>query len=424
MPRVKIVGGGLAGLSAATALAEAGFEVDLHEAKPFLGGRATSYPVHPSEPDGERIDNCQHVLLRCCDNLLDFYRRLGVEDKIRFYKAIHFVRPGGAVDTLERGPLPKPLHLAGSFLRLSFLSIGEKIALIRDLRAIEVEYARREDLDTFTFGEWLRRRGASENVYRRFWEPIVVSALNEDPEIASAKPAFQVFAEGLMGSRTSYEMGVPAVPLADLYAAAGKGVRVHLRSTVERIDPASDEADFYVSAVPFERVEALIPGLGLNLQKFTHSPITGIHLWFDRPITELPHASLLDRTMQWMFRRGERYVQCVVSASRGLMGMKREEIIDLAVRELGEFFPEAKRAKLERAHVVKEARATYSVVPRLEVDRPGPRTKYPNVFLAGDWTDTGWPATMEGAVRSGYRAAEAVGTAVHGALEPERALPG
>ena len=405
------MGGGLAGLSAAAALASAGFEVDLHEAKPFLGGRATSFPVHPSEPEGERIDNCQHVLLRCCDNLLDFYKRCGVEDKIQFYKAIHFVRPGGAVDTLERGALPAPLHLAGSFLRLGFLGIGEKLALIRDLRAIEKEYAKREYLDTFTFGAWLRERGASENTYKRFWEPIIVSALNEDPEVASAKPAFQVFAEGLMGSRTSYEMGVPAVPLADLYAATPKGVRVHLRSNVERIDPASDEADYYISAVPFERVNALVPGLDLRLEKFTHSPITGIHLWFDRPVTELPHASLLDRTIQWMFRRGERYVQCVVSASRSLMGMKREEIIELAVRELGEFFPAAKRAKLERAHVVKEARATYSVIPGLEADRPGAETEYPNFFLAGDWTDTGWPATMEGAVRSGYRAAEAVARA-------------
>jgi zeta-carotene desaturase len=203
-------------------------------------------------------------------------------------------------------------------------------------------------------------------------------------------------------------MGVPAVPLADLYAAAGKGVRVHLRSNVERIDPASEEADFYISAVPFERVSALVPGLDLRLEKFTHSPITGIHLWFDRPITELPHASLLDRTMQWMFRRGERYVQCVVSASRSLIGMSREEIIALAVNDLGEFFPEAKHAKLERAHVVKEARATYSVIPGLEAARPGPSTKYPNVFLAGDWTATGWPATMEGAVRSGYLAAEGI----------------
>ena len=409
----------MAGLSAAAALSSAGFEVDLHEAKPFLGGRATSYPVHPSEPDGERIDNCQHVLLRCCDNLIDFYRRCGVADKIRFYKAIHFVRPGGAVDTLERGPLPKPLHLAGSFLRLGFLSFGDKLALIRDLRAIENQYANADDLDSFTFADWLRKRGVSNNAYKRFWEPIIVSALNEDPQIASAKPAFQVFAQGLMGSRTSYEMGVPAVPLADLYAATGRGANVHLRSAVDRIDPASNEADYYISAVPFERVNALIPGLDLPLDKFTHSPITGIHLWFDRTITELPHAALLDRTMQWMFRRGERYVQCVVSASRNLMVMGREEIIALAVRDLGDFFPRSKRAKLERAHVVKEARATYSVVPGLKANRPGHATKYPNVFLAGDWTATGWPATMEGAVRSGYIAAEAVARA---ASHPQRFL--
>jgi zeta-carotene desaturase len=401
------VGGGLAGLAAAAALSSAGFEVDLHEAKPFLGGRATSYPVHPSEPDGERIDNCQHVLLRCCDNLIDFYKRCGVADKIRFYKAIHFVRPGGAVDTLERGPLPKPLHLAGSFLRLGFLSFGEKLALIRDLRAIEQQFDDPK-ADGFTFADWLRRRGVSENTYKRFWEPIIVSALNEDPAIASAKPAFQVFAQGLMGTRTSYEMGVPAVPLADLYAATGKGVRVHLRSTVERIDATSNEADYYISAVPFERVDSLVPGLGLRLEKFTHSPISGIHLWFDRTITELPHASLLDRTMQWMFRRGDRYLQCVVSASRALIGMNREAIIELAMRDLGEYFPEAKRAKLERAHVIKEARATYSVVPGLEADRPRAETRYSNVFLAGDWTATDWPATMEGAVRSGYLAAEAI----------------
>ncbi len=398
----------MAGLSAAAALRSAGFDVELHEAKPFLGGRATSFPLHPSEPDGERIDNCQHVLLRCCDNLLDFYARCGVAKKIRFYRAIHFVSPGGAVDTLERGPLPKPLHLAGSFLRLGFLNFSEKLALVRDLRAIERAFPRQDDLDSFTFGDWLRSRGVSENAYNRFWAPIIVSALNEEPAAASAQPAFQVFAEGLMGSRTSYEMGVPAIPLADLYAAAGEGVEVRMRSSVDRIDPASREADYYVSAVPFERVQALLPSLEVNLDQFTHSPITGVHLWFDRAVTELPHASLLDRTMQWMFRRDERYVQCVVSASRNLIGMSREEIVELAVRDLRDYFPAAERAKLERAHVVKEARATYSVKPGLAASRPGPATKHPNVFLAGDWTATGWPATMEGAVRSGYLAAEAV----------------
>ncbi len=140
IPRVKIVGGGLAGLSAAVALASLDWQVDLYESKPFLGGRATSFPVRPDEPDSERIDNCQHVLLRCCDNLMDFYRRCGVAEKIRFYNELYFVRPGGAVDTLRRGSLPYPAHLAGSFLRFGFLSWSDKLALARDLRALQKTY--------------------------------------------------------------------------------------------------------------------------------------------------------------------------------------------------------------------------------------------------------------------------------------------
>ncbi|MBI1355585.1 MAG: NAD(P)-binding protein [Acidobacteria bacterium] len=413
--RVQIVGGGLAGLSAAAALASIGWQVDLHEAKPFLGGRATSYPLHPSEPDSERIDNCQHVLLRCCDNLLDFYRRCGVEGKIDFYSTLYFVRPGGAVDRLERGPWPKPLHLAGSFLRFGFLDWADKWSLISTLQALERE-RKRADLDTVSMGDWLLGRRVTERSYERFWRPILVSALNEEPDRSSAKAAFQVFADGLMGTRTSYEMGVAAVPLAELYDAAGDGrlgnnLRVHTRSRIERIDPASGEADFYIAAVPFERAAGLLPELDLQLGEFEHSPITGVHLWFDRPVTELPHAALLDRTMQWMFRRGESYVQCVVSASRDLLPLSQAEIVERACSDLREFFPQAAKARLVRSHVIKEVRATYSVKPGLEASRPGAVTKIPNVFLAGDWTDTGWPATMEGAVRSGYKAAEAAARA-------------
>ncbi len=406
IPRVKIVGGGLAGLSAGVALGSLGWEVDLYESKPFLGGRATSFPVRPDEPDSERIDNCQHVLLRCCDNLLDFYRRCGVADKIRFYDELYFVRPGGAVDTLRRGVLPYPAHLVGSFLKFGFLSWKEKLALAADLRALQKRHGDAE-LENMTMAEWLLSRKVSRNTYQRFWQPILVSALNEEPDRASAHAAFQVFAEGLLGSRTSYEMGVPAVPLAELYDGAGDSVRVHLRARVERIDATSDEADVYVSAVPYDRVGALLPELELNVEPFKHSPITGVHLWFDRPITELPHAVLLDRTMQWMFRKSETYVQCVVSASRDLLTMSRGDIIELACRELEEFFPAVAEAKLVRSHVVKEARATYSITPGLTAFRPAAETSYSNVFLAGDWTDTNWPATMEGAVRSGYRAAEA-----------------
>jgi uncharacterized protein with NAD-binding domain and iron-sulfur cluster len=161
--------------------------------------------------------------------------------------------------------------------------------------------------------------------------------------------------------------------------------------------------------VPFERVSALAPELGLDFSTFLHSPITGIHLWFDRQVTKLPHATLLDRTIQWMFNKDEgRYIQLVVSASRGLSEMARGDVVDLALKELKEFFPAVAEAKLERAHVVKEVRATFSAAPGLEEKRPRTETDFSNLFLAGDWTKSGWPATMEGAVRSGYLAAEAV----------------
>ena len=153
----------------------------------------------------------------------------------------------------------------------------------------------------------------------------------------------------------------------------------------------------------------MIPDLPIDLTAFEHSPITGIHLWFDRPITNLPQATLLERTIQWMFNKSEgRYIQLVVSASRSLETMPRAEVIALALRELADFFPAVREAKLEKSHVVKEIRATFSAAPGLEARRPPSRTTIPNLFLAGDWTRSGWPATMEGAVRSGYLAAEAV----------------
>lgn len=410
-----IVGGGLAGLAAAAALGSIGFEVDLHEARPFLGGRATSFPLNPAEDDSEHIDNCQHVLLRCFTNLLDFYRRAGVGEKIRFYDRLYFVRPGGATDVLKPGRLPAPAHLLGSLLGFRGLSPADKRSILSALAAMRRE-RNRADLDALTIAEWLASHGATQRAVTRFWRPILVSALNEEPERASAGPAFQVFLEGLMASRDSYEMGIPAVPLGELYSSGSEGrfgesVRFHLRSPVERLDPTDRAADFYISAVPFERVNALIPELELPLEKFEHSPITGVHLWFDREVTKLPHAVLLDRTMQWMFRKSATYVQCVVSASRSLVPLSREQIIETARRELDEFFPAAHDAKLVKAHVIKEARATYSIAPGLDAHRPPAATKYPNIFLAGDWTHTGWPATMEGAVRSGYQAAEAVARA-------------
>jgi zeta-carotene desaturase len=424
MPRVLIAGGGLAGLAAAAALGSAGFEVELFEARPFLGGRATSYTL-PSEEGGEVIDNCQHVLLACFTNLLNLYQRLGVRDRIRFFREFRFVEPGGRVSVLGAGRLPAPLHFAGSFARLRFLSLKDKLSLARGLMALARERGRRTDLDRITMLEWLREKRQTPGAIGRFWQQVLVSAINEDLDRMAAGHGFQVLWQGFLAHPDAHRMGLSTVPLGELYAVRDlANASVHLKAPVEcfgiedgrvlaaRVEGQPVAADYYVSALPFERVGAVAPGLGLDVSAFEHSPITEIHLWFDRPVMGFPHATLLDRTIQWAFNKSEgRYVQLVVSASRSLVEMSRQEIIGLALGEFAEFFPAAGEARLLKAHVVKEVRATFSARPGLEARRPAARTGIPNLFLAGDWTRTGWPATMEGAVRSGYLAAEAVAEA-------------
>ncbi len=425
MPSVNIVGGGLAGLAAAAALGSAGFQVDLFESRPFLGGRATSFPVTPGDEESELIDNCQHVLLRCCVNLLDFYARLGVADRIQFYREYHFLEPGGRMSTLGRSSLPAPLHLTLSFLRMPCLTAGDKFAISRAMMALMRERGRRRDLDQITMLDWLLQKKQTPRAIERFWRQVLVSAVNEELDRMAALHGFQVFWLGMLARADSYEMGVPQVPLRELYSAdawrsMGK-VRIHTRSPVDRlmfdngspcgvqVAGAARTADFHICAVPFERLGALAPELGVDTAAFEHSSITGIHIWFDRPVTELPHAALLDRTIQWMFNKSQgRYLQFVVSASRDLVEMPRAEVIDLALGEAAEFFPRVRDANVERASVIKEVRATYSARPGMEAVRPDAKTLATNVFLAGDWTRSGWPATMEGAVRSGYLAAEHV----------------
>ncbi len=410
----------MAGLATALALGSAGYPVTVYETRPFLGGRATSYPLNDVT-----IDNCQHILLRCCTNLLDFYQRLGVASRIHFYREFYWIEPGGRMSVMKRGRWPAPLHFTGSFAKLRFLSPMDKLSVARGLLAVNREYGKRADLDQISMADWLREKEQTPRAIERFWRQVLVSAVNEELDRMAAAHGLQVLYLGFLSNATAYEMGVPSVPLAHLYAAEAwsryESVKFAYRSAVQQlqidngevraafINDATVKADAYVLAVPFERVAALVPELALDLSAFTHSPITGIHLWFDRSITNLPHATLLDRTIQWMYNKEDgRHVQLVVSASRSLTEMPRGEVIDLALKELTEFFSNVAQAKLERAHVVKEVRATFSAAPGLEPQRPLQRTTVSNLFLAGDWTRTGWPATMEGAVRSGYLAAEAV----------------
>lgn len=468
-PRIAVVGGGLAGLAAGCALAESGLQVTLFERRPYLGGRASSYQ-HPGT--GEVVDNCQHVLLGCCTNLVDFYKRLGVEDKIRWYERLTFLEPGGRASVIEPSFLPAPLHTAPAFLRADCLGLSDKLAIAAAMAALAP--ATPSDSGE-SFLKWLRRRGQTERAIERFWKTVLVSALNEDIDLVSVPYAAQVIRESFLKSAAAGRMGVPTVPLSDLYGVAGEYIRarggeVRVRASIDSfradfsgvkvITSGGEEAfDFVVPAVPFDVLERMLPQttasepLRHTLAQFETSPITGIHFWFDRQISDLDHAVLLDRTIQWMFHKSrllegttsatesservvarrlssngedsghggtatmeaedERYdngsyVELVVSSSKSLLEMSKPEIVDLALSELKEFFPEAREAKLLKSTVIKEVHATYSPRPGVDRHRPQPETVWPRVFLAGDWTATGWPATMEGAVRSGYLAAQCV----------------
>ena len=438
-PSVAVVGGGLAGLSAACALADSGYPVTLFERKPFLGGRASSYQ-HPGT--GEVVDNCQHVLLGCCTNLLNLYGRLGVQDKVRWYKRITFLAPGGGSGSIEPSALPAPLHSAISFARFGLLSLGDKLGIARALLAL-VPGVPEESDDNFL--AWLRRKGQTQAAIDRFWAPVLISSLNEDLDKSSVKYAAMVFRDAFLKSAVAGAMGLPTVPLSELYGGAAEYIRargghVMMRSPVEplvcndngvtvRTNEGGYIFDYAIGAVPFHALRRILPpGLrSTELQERVNHlrtvPITGVHLWFDREITPLEHAALLDRNIQWMFQKSKiiahhaegtdsgSYLELVVSSSKALLEKSRSEIIELALKELAEFFPVVLEAKLLKATVVKEVHATFAPAPLSEEFRPGPVSAWPRLFLSGDWTATGWPSTMEGAVRSGYLTAEAVARA-------------
>jgi len=442
---VIVIGGGLAGLAAGVALADAGCRVRLFEQRPHLGGRATSYAL----PNGEHVDNCQHVTLGCCTNLADFYRRVGAAEKIEFFDRLVFLDPQGLTGIMEADFLPAPIHMTGSFLFFAPLSYVDKLSIARALTAILFAGGRPKDAygaEPISMLEWLRRRKQTPAAIERFWRVVLVSALNEELDRTDARFGIDVFWKAFLANRTGYRMGVPSVPLSELYdgcrtAIEKKGGEVILRSPVRTLrfeggtlraaifDGAREEtAESFILALPQDRTAELLPkeirfaNPALNhLEKFKVSPITGVHFWFDRQVTHEPFITLLDTQTQWIFNKTAlygpggtaadakgQYLQLVISASYDLLRKSREEIIDLCLKEVRQALPAAREAQLVKATVIKEATATFSPEPGVDQWRPTQETKSTGLFLAGDWTQTGWPATMEGAVRSGYLAAEAV----------------
>jgi squalene-associated FAD-dependent desaturase len=438
---VAVIGGGVAGLSAACGLAESGFRVTLVERRGYLGGRASSY-LHPGV--NEVIDNCQHVLFGCCTNLIGFYRRIGVLSKIHWTREMTMIEPGGRRSRLgpSKLPMPAPLHGALSFLSADAFRVADKIALARAFSAMARLDARHDANESL--GNWLRRHKQTEGALNRFWRLVIASALNADIENIAVSYASKVIRELFMNSAEAGAMGMSTVPLSELYAGAEKflidrGSSVLYNTNVESL--SRDEAtgkwtiatrtgalssDYVVLALPFEAMGKLLPnlppaeaadGLAKQVAQHQHWPICSVHLWFDRNITDLDHAVLLDREIHWMYNKGRlqpwrkvegSYVELVQSASREFAALPREQAIEQALSELAEFFPQVKTAKLEKAALIKEVRATFGVPPGIDAARPSAQSPWANVFLAGDWIQTGWPSTMESAARSGHLAAEEI----------------
>ena len=433
---VTIIGGGVAGMSAACALAEAGLSVHLVERRGYLGGRASSY-LHPGV--NEVIDNCQHVLFGCCTNLVGFYRRIGVDDRIHWTSEMTMIEPGGRRSLLGPSWLPAPLHGLPKLLSAHAFSLADKFALARAFSALmrPVPASSTESL-----GAWLKRNGQTQGAIERFWRLVIASALNAEIDTIALPYAAKVVRELFMNSAFAGSMGMSTVPLSQLYLGVSpllerQGGSVLLNTPVEGAEwdeetsqwslttqTGSLISDFLVLALPFEATAKMIPHLppaeGAEVllsqtENQEHWPICSVHLWFDHEITELEHAVLLDREIHWMYNqsrlqtgRGGHYIELVVSGTRAFAALNREEAIRQALEELGEFFPRVREAKLEKVALVKEVLATFGVPPGIDASRPSAVSPWPNCFLAGDWTRTGWPSTMESAARSGHLAAEAL----------------
>lgn len=430
-----IVGGGLAGLAAASALAGRGLSLTVLESRPRLGGRASSF-TDPAT--GRLVDNSQHVSMGCCTNLAAFARKVGIRHLFRPLPRLLMLDPEGDPSELAAGWLPAPFHLTGSLLRARYLSWRDKVALGYALACLRIDS---EGRPGEPFGTWLRRHGQSPRAMARFWETTLVATLNETLDRMDYRLARMVVLDGLLRNRHGFVVEVPEVPLGELYGERlepwfrergielrrGCGVRrvvldaEGIVSGVELREGTEVAADLVVLAVPFQRVQALWPEgqvwpalEGPSAMK--PSPITGVHLWFDRKVFPLEHAALLERLSQWVFdhtamdrptaEAGGQYLQVVISASHGLLSKTKDEIRSAVLADLTELWPAVREAVVERSWIVTEHAATFAVPPGIASLRPPQRTPVSGLYVAGDWTDTGWPATMEGAVRSGFLAAE------------------
>ncbi len=451
-PPVIIIGGGLAGLAAAVGLASQGVACRILESRQQLGGRASSFI---DSATGELVDNCQHVSMGCCTNLTHFCKTIGASDNFRREKSLTFMGPTGRSTVMQAAPLPAPLHLLPSLASLHWLTWKERLRLLLGLSSLLRTPSAK--LRGVRLSDWLAQHKQSERICSGFWHLVLVSALSESLDRIDASYARKVLLDGFARNRTGWEVLVPTTSLTDLsdkFAASWltrHGVQIDRSAGVEAIHGGPDRVTHLTTrtgeTIPIEEVIVTVPpyrllpmletclnvaffsekGRPVSEKKATDmgwpvlaaietAPIASVHLWFDRPLTNLPNAVLVDRLSQWMFNRsienhkpGEPwYCQVVISASRDVEALGSDATLTQVANELREIWPATRDAQLLRGRLVVERRAVFSVTPGIDAIRPAQQSPTPNLQLAGDWTQTGWPSTMESAVRSGYLAAENV----------------
>ena len=438
MAHVVVIGGGFAGLSAAVALAERGARVTVLEARPRLGGRASSFRDAGS---GTVVDNGQHALMGCYRRTLAFLGRIGAGGKVRRQANLHvdLVHPRLGAGAIACPAWPSPLHLAGGLLRYRLLSRGERLRALRAGMAL-MAMRRRNDpvLASATVDQLLVRLGQSAHARASFWNPVALATLNETPERAAAAPFVEVLARAFFRSRADSQFVLPRVGLGDLYTddarrfVERRGGRVWIHAQAAGLEVMDEavcgitlrdgrriDADACVAAIPPAALEPFLPATLrraaplAGLHRLETSPIVSTHLWFDRPVLRGEFVGLLGTTTQWAFNRsrllGEtgagQCVSAVISAGREVVGWDPDRVTQTVVDDLRALIPAAAAARLEHAVVVKEKQATMSPTPDAERLRPPTRTALRGFVLAGDWTATGLPPTIESAVESGERAA-------------------
>ncbi len=429
-------------MSAACRLLDAGYDVTLVERRPYLGGRAFSF----TDPEtGVQVDNGQHVFLGCCSYYIDFLKRLGTLSKTRLQKRMHVkvVDASGRPSALSSVPiLPPPFHLLPGFLRYAHLGWGDKLRVMYALSIMRFADRRNAKLKGKSFYDWLAAHGQRQRAIDWFWDLVTRPTANDDSRHVSAQMGLMIFQEGLLKTRHGADIGLATVGLSEVMGDAAaryiqsRGGRLLLGrniaclrmedTRIAGVELAGGEvlrADWYVSAMPFFALKSILPDSLANepfvagLGKLESAPIVDLHVWYDRPVLDDEFVAVLGSPLQWAFNRtriqGEdesqgQYVCISLSGAWEHIGQSKEALHGLCLREMARVFPKARDAKVTRFLVVKEERATFRPLPGSEAYRPSTATSVPNLFLAGEWTDTGWPSTMEGAVRSGDAAARAI----------------